>query len=89
MNLELSDEQTAALETELRNIVENDRYPFSPRIRSLREILHMIRPEPLTSGERTGGAASTPVPEPLPPRKHYEPPRATAKDSSGNYRIDF
>jgi hypothetical protein len=46
MNLQLSDEQTAALETELRDIVENDRYQFSPRIRTLREILHMIRPEP-------------------------------------------
>jgi hypothetical protein len=64
-DLELSDEQAAALERELRNIVENDRYPFSPRIRTLREILNMIRPEP--------------VREPLPPRKHYEPPRATAK----------
>jgi hypothetical protein len=52
MNLELSDEQAAALEKELRNIVENDRYPFSPRIRNLREILQMIRPEPLTSGQR-------------------------------------
>jgi hypothetical protein len=60
MNPQLTDEQTAALESELRNIVENDRYPFSPRIRTLREILHMIRPEP--------------VREPLPPLRHYEPP---------------
>src|SRR4051812_36457882 len=34
MNLELSDEETAALTQELHNIVENDRYPFSPRIRT-------------------------------------------------------
>jgi hypothetical protein len=79
MNLELSDEQAAALERELRNIIENDRYPFSPRIRTLREILYTIRPEPLTSGQRSGGTASTPAREPLPPLRHYEPPRATAK----------
>ena len=65
MNLELSDEQAAALEKELRDIIENDRYPFSSRIRTLREILQMIRPEPAR--------------EPLPPIRHYEPPRATAK----------
>jgi hypothetical protein len=65
MNLQLSDEQAAALEKELRDIVENDRYPFSPRIRTLRDILHMIRPEPAR--------------EPLPAIRHYEPPRATAK----------
>jgi hypothetical protein len=39
MNLELDDEQAAALIQELHDIVENDRYPFSPRIRMLREIL--------------------------------------------------
>jgi len=65
MNLSLSDEQATVLERELRRIIDDDRYPFSPRIRTLREILHMIRPEP--------------VRDPLPPRKHYEPPRATAK----------
>jgi hypothetical protein len=35
MNLQLSDEQAAALDKELHDIVENDRYPFSPRIRTL------------------------------------------------------
>jgi hypothetical protein len=60
MNLQLTDEQTGALEGELRDIVDNDRYPFSPRIRILREILHMIRPEPAR--------------EPLLPLRHYEPP---------------
>jgi hypothetical protein len=60
MNLELADEQAAALERELHDIVENDRYPFSPRICTLREILHMIRPEPAR--------------EPLPPIRRYEPP---------------
>jgi hypothetical protein len=61
MNPELSDEETAAcpegtvslspsereaLIRELHDIVENDRYPFSPRIRTLREILNKLRPEP-------------------------------------------
>jgi hypothetical protein len=61
MNLELSDEQTAALTRELHDIVENDHYPFSPRIRTLREILNKLRPEPKR--------------EPLPELKRYEPPR--------------
>jgi hypothetical protein len=39
MNLDLTHEESAALTKELHDIVENDRYPFSPRIRTLREIL--------------------------------------------------
>jgi hypothetical protein len=35
MNLDLSDDETAALARELHDIVENDRYPFSHRIRSV------------------------------------------------------
>jgi hypothetical protein len=62
MNLELDDEQTAALINELSDITENSRYPFSRRVRVLREILTKLRPEPLR--------------EPLPPPKHYAPPRA-------------
>jgi hypothetical protein len=61
MNLDLTDEEIAALTQELHEIVENDRYPFSPRIRTLRGILAKLRPEP--------------VREPLPPRKVYAPPR--------------
>jgi hypothetical protein len=77
MNLQLTEEQAAALKRELRNVVEDDRQ-FSPRIRTLREILQMIRPEPLASGQRSGGAASTPVREPLPPLPTL---RAAASDS--------
>ena len=55
MRLDLSDEGTAALTQELHDIVENDRYPFSPRIRTLRGILAKLRPEP--------------VRKPLPPSK--------------------
>ena len=60
MNLELNDVQTEVLTRELHSIIQNDRYPLSPRIVALKEILAMMRPEP----ER----------EPLPPRRHYEPP---------------
>ena len=63
-HLELSDEEEAALIKELDNIVERDRYPFSPRVRTLRAILAKLRPEP--------------VREALPPPKVYAPPRATA-----------
>jgi hypothetical protein len=64
MNLELSDDEAADLTQELHDIVENDRYPFSPRIRTLRAILAKLRPEPAR--------------KPLPPPKVYTPPRATA-----------
>jgi hypothetical protein len=62
MHLELSDGETAALAQELHNIVENDRYPFSPRIRTLGAVLSKLRPEPAR--------------EPLPLPKVYAPPRA-------------
>jgi hypothetical protein len=41
--------------------IEGDRYPLSPRILTLKAIRAKLRPEP--------------VREPLPSRKHYEPPR--------------
>ena len=62
MNLELSEEQAAALERELTSIIDGDRYFLSPRIQTLREIRNMIRPEP--------------VREPLPEPKRYESRRA-------------
>jgi hypothetical protein len=61
MYLDLSDEEAAALTQELHEIVENDRYPFSPRIRTLRGILAKLRPEPAARN-------------PLPPLKVYAPP---------------
>jgi hypothetical protein len=40
MDLKLTDEQTEALtQGELSQIIQNDRYHFSPRIRVLKEIL--------------------------------------------------
>jgi hypothetical protein len=46
--------------SELDRIIEGDRYPLSPRIRTLKEIRAMIKPYP--------------VREPLPATKLYEPP---------------
>ena len=42
--LDLSDEEGAALAHELHAIVENDRYPLSPRIRTLKGVLGKLRP---------------------------------------------
>jgi hypothetical protein len=61
MNLELTDEETAVLARELDAIIRNDRYPLSPRIRTLTAIRDKLRPPPMR--------------EPLPPPKVYEPPR--------------
>jgi hypothetical protein len=60
MHLDLTEYEAAALIHELHDIVESDRYPFSPRIRTLRAILAKLRPEPAR--------------EPLPPPKVYAPP---------------
>jgi len=61
MYLELNDVQAEVLTRELHSIIQNDRYPFSPRIVALKEILGQLRPEP----ERE--------PPPRPP-KVYAPP---------------
>jgi hypothetical protein len=37
MNLELNDVQAAVLTPELGDIIQNDRYPLSPRIAALKE----------------------------------------------------
>ena len=66
MNLDLTDEETAALLRELDALIDSDRYFMSPRIKTLKAIRAKIRPER--------------VREPLqPPPKQYAPPRATAK----------
>ena len=66
MDLELTDEEAAALLRELDGIIDGDHYFLSTRIKTLKAIRAKIRPEPLR--------------EPLPPPpKPYEPPRATAR----------
>ena len=63
--LDLTDEETDALARLLSRTIDDDRYPLSPRIQTLKAIVAKIRSEP--------------VHEPLPPLKHYEPPRAGAR----------
>jgi hypothetical protein len=66
MNLDLTDEETAALLRELDGLIDGDRYFLSARVNTSKAIRAKIRPEP--------------VREPLPaPPKPYAPPRATAK----------
>jgi hypothetical protein len=61
MKPDLTDEETDALARLLRDTIDADRYPLSPRIQRLKGILAKIRPESAR--------------EPLPPLKRYEPPR--------------
>ena len=62
--LKQTDDETDALVGLLSATIDGDRYPLSPRIQTLKSVLAKIRPAP--------------VREPLPPLKHYEPPRAKA-----------
>jgi hypothetical protein len=62
MTIDLTDEETEALIRALRNVIDADRYPLSPRVQMWEAILAKLRPEPPRA--------------PLPPVKHYEPPRA-------------
>jgi hypothetical protein len=64
MMLDLTEEETDALARLLRQTIDDDRFPLSPRVWMLKSILAKIRPEPAR--------------EPLPPPKVYAPPRATA-----------
>ena len=68
MTLDLTAEESAALLGELNRIIDGDRYPFSPRIRTLTAIRDKLQPPP--------------VRKPLPPLKHYEPPRAGAREAA-------
>jgi len=43
MDLHLNNEQADLLVVELDRIIENDRYPLAPRIRTLREIRALLR----------------------------------------------
>jgi hypothetical protein len=61
MQLDLNDDETAALTRLLTNTIDADRYPLA-RIQTLKAILGKIRPEPAR--------------EALPPPKVYAPPRA-------------
>jgi hypothetical protein len=47
MMLDLTDEETDALARLLSRTTDNDRYPLSPRVQTLKGILAKIRPEPV------------------------------------------
>jgi hypothetical protein len=53
-HLDLSDDEAGALAQESQGIVEDDRYPFSERIRTLRGILAGLRAD---TSERAPAAA--------------------------------
>ena len=59
--LQLSGEEKLALVEGLKRLIDEDRYPLSPRVQTLTAILARLQPP-------------KPAPAPLPPRKHYEPP---------------
>jgi hypothetical protein len=70
MHLDLTDEEAAALILiqELHDIVENDRYPFSPLIRTLRSILGKLRSEPVRGVDLRSRLERSST-QPLPTRK--------------------
>jgi hypothetical protein len=70
---DLTDGEIAALTRLLREKIDNDRYPLSPRIQALKGILAKFRPEP----------PRQPLPPPLKP---YAPPYASAASRRGNRR---
>ncbi len=64
--LDLDEDERDALLSTLRQIVDNDRFPMSPRIRCLRRILDKLR-------------QPAPVPEPFPPPEPSAVPSAALK----------
>jgi hypothetical protein len=57
----LTDDEKSVLVALLKRIIDEDRYPLSPRIGTLRSILAKLE-------------GPKPAPAPLPPAKRYEPP---------------
>jgi hypothetical protein len=78
MNLDLTDDEPAALERLLSDAIDRNRYPLSPRIKMLKGVLAEIRPEPPKASLAPKGLETKRGSLPL--IKHYEPPRA------GRYR---
>jgi hypothetical protein len=46
MHLDLSDDEAACLKAHLREVVDYDRFPLSPKIRTLKAILAKLNPKP-------------------------------------------
>jgi hypothetical protein len=64
--LALTQDEKPALVALLKRTIDGDRYPLSPRIGVLRGILAKLE-------------NPKPTPAPLPPQRHYAPPRHTAE----------
>jgi hypothetical protein len=62
MNLDLTDDETAALARLLRHAIDDDRYPLSPRLVPLKAVLAKLEP-------------AQPRPELPPPLKACDAPR--------------
>jgi len=69
VTLDLTDQEKLALAAELKRAINEDRYPLSPRVQTLKAILARLEPPALAA-------------EPLPPRKRYAPPRAQRRTRS-------
>ena len=67
---QLTDDEKTALLALLKRTINDDRYPLSPRIGTLKGILAKLQPP-------------KPAPTPLLPPRHYAPPRVTAKQRRG------
>jgi hypothetical protein len=63
MMLDLTEKETDALAKLLSRTIDDDRYPLSPRIQTLKAVLAKIRPasarEPLAAAKSVCAAAST------------------------------
>jgi hypothetical protein len=68
MHLDFTDEEKLALTALLSHVIDSDRYPLSPRARTLKGILEKLKP--------------LPVRKPLPPSKVYAP-KARSKGRTG------
>jgi hypothetical protein len=66
MTLDLTHDETRTLAMLLRRTIDNDRYPLSPRLATLRAILEKLDPP-------------KPRPELRPPLKAYTAPRAATR----------
>jgi hypothetical protein len=69
MTLDLNDEETTALARLLGDVIDADRFPLSPRVKTWKAILAKIRPEP--------------VREPLAQLSQYARPRAKSRRRRG------
>jgi hypothetical protein len=75
MQLELTDEETSALLNLLTETIKNDRYPFSPRVVTLRGIL-----------AKFGPMAPAPPPPARPPTEEERDPRRSPRSAQRRRR---